>query len=63
VTQGNWVFTDLTMRENLEMGGITLPTKQAVNEGMEGVCSNGSGGAMGEKAGFGLCKVVETTTF
>jgi hypothetical protein len=46
VPQGNRVFTDLTMRENLEMGGITLPTKQAVNEGVERVCSNGSGGAM-----------------
>jgi branched-chain amino acid transport system ATP-binding protein len=37
VPQGNRVFTDLTVRENLEMGGITLPTKQAVNEGMERV--------------------------
>jgi branched-chain amino acid transport system ATP-binding protein len=37
VPQGNRVFTDLTVRENLEMGGITLATKQAVNEGMERV--------------------------
>lgn len=37
VPQGNRVFTDLTVRENLEMGGTTLPTKQAVSEGMERV--------------------------
>lgn len=37
VPQGNRVFTDLTVHENLEMGGITLPTKQAVSEGMERV--------------------------
>lgn len=37
VPQGNRVFTDLTVQENLEMGGITLPTKPAVKEGMERV--------------------------
>jgi branched-chain amino acid transport system ATP-binding protein len=37
VPQGNRVFTDLTVRENLEMGGTTLPTKQAVSDGMERV--------------------------
>ncbi len=37
VPQGNRVFSDLTVRENLEMGGTTLPTKQAVSEGMERV--------------------------
>lgn len=37
VPQGNRVFTDLTVHENLEMGGTTLPTKQAVSEGMERV--------------------------
>lgn len=37
VPQGNRVFTDLTVRENLEMGGTTLTTKQAVNDGMERV--------------------------
>lgn len=37
VPQGNRVFTDLTVQENLEMGGITLPTKQAVKDGMERV--------------------------
>ncbi len=35
--QGNRVFTDLTVAENLEMGGITLPNKQRVKEGMERV--------------------------
>jgi ABC-type branched-subunit amino acid transport system ATPase component len=37
VLQGNRVFTDLTMRENLEMDGFMLPTKRAVGEGMERV--------------------------
>ena len=37
VPQGNRVFTDLTVRENLEMGGTTLPNKQAVSDGMERV--------------------------
>jgi len=31
------VFTDLTVQENLEMGGITLPNKQAVREGIQRV--------------------------
>jgi len=35
--QGNRVFTDLTVRENLEMGGITLPNKPTRKEGMERV--------------------------
>jgi branched-chain amino acid transport system ATP-binding protein len=37
VPQGNRVFTDLTVHENLEMGGITLPGKQQLKEGMERV--------------------------
>ena len=37
VPQGNRVFTDLTVQEDLEMGGIILPTKQAVKEGVERV--------------------------
>lgn len=37
VPQGNRVFTDLSVHENLEIGGITLPTKQAVEDGMERV--------------------------
>lgn len=32
VPQGSRVFTDLTVRENLEMGSITLPNKGVVNE-------------------------------
>ena len=35
VPQGNRVFTDLTVQENLEMGGTTLPDKRALKEGME----------------------------
>jgi branched-chain amino acid transport system ATP-binding protein len=35
VPQGNRVFTDLTVRENLEMGGVTLPNKTQLNEGIE----------------------------
>ena len=35
--QGNRVFTDLTVAENLEMGGITLPNKPRLKEGMERV--------------------------
>jgi branched-chain amino acid transport system ATP-binding protein len=35
VPQGNRVFTDLTVRENLEMGGITLPNRARLNEGIE----------------------------
>jgi len=34
VPQGNRVFTDLTVRENLEMGGVTLPDRQRLREGM-----------------------------
>ena len=33
--QGNRVFADLTVQENLEMGGITLPTKHVVKDGIE----------------------------
>jgi len=39
VPQGNRVFTDLTVRENLEMGGVTLPNKAQLEEGMERVFS------------------------
>jgi branched-chain amino acid transport system ATP-binding protein len=39
VPQGNRVFTDLTVVENLEMGGITLPSKEKLKEGMERVFS------------------------
>lgn len=35
VPQGNRVFTDLTVRENLEIGGVTLRDRQKLNEGME----------------------------
>ena len=34
VPQGNRVFTDLTVRENLEMGGVTLPKKR-LKEGID----------------------------
>ncbi len=34
VPQGNRVFTDLTVRENLEMGGVTLP-KGHMKEGID----------------------------
>lgn len=37
VPQGNRVFTDLTVRENLEMGGVTLPNRARLNEGIERV--------------------------
>lgn len=37
VPQGNRVFTDLTVHENLEMGGITLASKQQLRDGMERV--------------------------
>lgn len=37
VPQGNRVFTDLTVREDLKMGGITLPNKQALKDGIERV--------------------------
>lgn len=35
VPQGNRVFTELTVRENLEMGGVTLRSKGKLNEGIE----------------------------
>lgn len=35
--QGNRVFTDLTVRENLEMGGVTLPNGTQFNDGIEHV--------------------------
>src|SRR5262245_55543703 len=35
VPQGNRVFNDLTVRENLEMGGVTLPNRVRLAEGME----------------------------
>jgi branched-chain amino acid transport system ATP-binding protein len=35
VPQGNRVFTDLTVRENLEIGGVTLRNKAFLNEGIE----------------------------
>jgi branched-chain amino acid transport system ATP-binding protein len=37
VPQGNLVFTDLTVYENLEMGGVTLPNKQALSKGIDRV--------------------------
>lgn len=37
VPQGNRVFTDLTIRENLELGGVTLSTKALVDEGIDRV--------------------------
>lgn len=35
IMQGNRVFGDLTIRENLEMGGVTLPNKKAREEGIQ----------------------------
>ena len=35
VSQGNRVFTDLTVRENLEMGGVTLSDGARLKEGIE----------------------------
>ncbi len=35
VPQGNRVFSDLTVRENLEMGGVTLPRKELLKAGIE----------------------------
>jgi branched-chain amino acid transport system ATP-binding protein len=35
VPQGNRVFADLTVRENLEIGGTTLPTKPLLQQGIE----------------------------
>lgn len=37
VPQGSRVFTDLTVRENLEMGGVTLSNGALLNEGIERV--------------------------
>ncbi len=37
VPQGNRVFTDLSVRENLEMGGVTVRDKCELNEGIERV--------------------------
>jgi ABC-type branched-subunit amino acid transport system ATPase component len=37
VPQGNRVFTDLTVQENLEMGGITLSKKELLKERIERV--------------------------
>ena len=37
VPQGNRVFTDLTVRENLEMGGVTLSNKAQLKDGIERV--------------------------
>ena len=37
VPQGNRVFTDLTVRENLEMGGVLLTSKAQLTEGIERV--------------------------
>jgi len=37
VPQGNRVFTDLTVYENLEMGGVTLPDKRQIRKGIERV--------------------------
>ena len=35
IPQGNRVFTDLTVRENLEIGGVTLSDKRKLAEGIE----------------------------
>lgn len=35
VPQGNRVFADLTVRENLDIGGTTLPNKALLREGIE----------------------------
>lgn len=35
VPQGNRVFSDLTVRENLELGGITLPNVARLSQGIE----------------------------
>lgn len=37
VPQGNRVFSDLTVHENLKMGGVTLPNKERLREGIERV--------------------------
>lgn len=35
IPQGNRIFTDLTVRENLEVGGVTLTSKQQRIDGIE----------------------------
>ncbi|MEK6260394.1 MAG: ABC transporter ATP-binding protein [Planctomycetota bacterium] len=35
VSQGNRVFTNLSVKDNLEVAGITLPNKLSLNEGIE----------------------------
>ena len=35
IPQGNRVFTDLTVRENLETGGVTLPSRERIREGID----------------------------
>ncbi len=35
VPQGNRVFSDLSVRENLEMGGVTLRNKRQLEQGLE----------------------------
>lgn len=35
IPQGNRVFTDLTVRENLEIGGVTLSDKRTRSEGID----------------------------
>lgn len=37
VPQGNRVFTDLTVRENLELGGVTLAGNARLNDGIDRV--------------------------
>jgi len=37
VPQGNRVFTDLTVRENLELGGVTVPGNTRLNDGIDRV--------------------------
>lgn len=38
VPQGNRVFTELTVLENLEIGGTTLANKQQLKDGIERMC-------------------------
>jgi branched-chain amino acid transport system ATP-binding protein len=35
IPQGNRVFTDLTVWENLEIGGVTLPDRERLKEGID----------------------------
>lgn len=39
IPQGNRVFNDLSVNENLEMAGVTLDTKEQLSKGMERVFS------------------------